>query len=620
MADKNFFETIGEGFKNFNLTTEVEEAITLLERYSTEMNKTFGQTKERLGEIMTVYADAIPRVTRLGGDVTDTFKTFNEIAKSTRRNVVANEESVARLFAASQVLNESVSEITDGFADVGVSFASIPDQLEDAVNYIRSIAGNTEQIMKNVTWNMDRLNRFQFEGGVVGLTKMAAQSSLLRFNMSETFQLADKVISPEGAVEVAAAFQRLGVTAGNLVDPFQLMNQSINDPQGLQDSLINVAKQFSYFDEKTKTFKINPQGVLMLREIESQTGVSAREMSKAAVAAGELERRLSKISQAGLNIEEDDKQYLANIAQMTKEGEYTVNLRSEFGEMVTKNLEDLTQTEFENLIKEQKSGGKTLEDVARNQLTTGNLILAEVRSIKETGLFGVAGSSILTDTMAGISRSLQNFMSPITQSITESGVRKDVDKAISETINITRDLYKQFKSGDLNLKDIGDAFEKATKGIENISDKFSEGALKAIKEGFNKVQDITSIEKKIIQIGQSFLAPEKIKDAKLEYLQKNFDKLDETSKKFLLGEKNADITKIDANTKLTDTISKQTTLTGQIDLKGNINVNITLPPDFTKLSETQQNQMFDKIFNSEELRNKITSVVSDTQIKKTGNK
>jgi hypothetical protein len=32
----------------------------------------------------------------------------------------------------------------------------------------------------------------------------------------------------------------LGVAAGNLVDPFALMNASINDPGALQDSLAEV--------------------------------------------------------------------------------------------------------------------------------------------------------------------------------------------------------------------------------------------------------------------------------------------------------------------------------------------------------------------------------------------
>jgi hypothetical protein len=213
------------------------------------------------------------------------------------------------LFAATKILGTSAKDLTESFARAGISLEQFPKQLESSIQYIQSIGGNTKQVINTVTSNLDQLNRFQFEGGVQGLTKMAAQASMLRFDMKETFAFAEKVLDPEGAVNMASAFQRLGVAAGNLVDPFQLMNQSINDPSGLQNSLADVSKQFTYFDEQTKTFKINPQGVLTLKEMEIQTKVSAKEMSKMGLAAAEADKRISAIGSAGLNIKEEDKQY-----------------------------------------------------------------------------------------------------------------------------------------------------------------------------------------------------------------------------------------------------------------------------------------------------------------------
>jgi hypothetical protein len=87
--------------------------------------------------------------------------------------------------------------------------------------------------MKDVSANMEKMNRYQFDGGVAGLAKMAAQASMLRFDMAQTFSFADRMLTPENAINMASAFQRLGVTAGNLVDPFVLMNESINDPTGV---------------------------------------------------------------------------------------------------------------------------------------------------------------------------------------------------------------------------------------------------------------------------------------------------------------------------------------------------------------------------------------------------
>ena len=200
--------------------------------------------------------------------------------------------------------------------------------------------------------------------------------------MKETFNFAEKVMDPEGAVNMASAFQRLGVSAGNLVDPFQLMNQSINDPSGLQNSLADVSKQFTYFDEKTKSFKINPQGVLTLREMEKAAGLTTGSLSKMGLAAAELDDRVSKISPNIVFENEEDKQYLANIAKM-KDGKYQVEVQDKKGEKIYKDLGEVTQEEMSKLIEEQKNGPKTLEAFAKDQMNVTEIISGNVKAIRD---------------------------------------------------------------------------------------------------------------------------------------------------------------------------------------------------------------------------------------------
>jgi hypothetical protein len=117
----------------------------------------------------------------------------------------------------------------------------------DDPQYIQSVGLNAKTVMGDVTNNMEQMNRFQFDGGVQGLAKMAAQSSMLKFDMKQTFAFADRVLDPECAINMAAAFQRLGVSVGNLTDPFALMNESINDPTGLQNSLARVGEKYTVY-------------------------------------------------------------------------------------------------------------------------------------------------------------------------------------------------------------------------------------------------------------------------------------------------------------------------------------------------------------------------------------
>jgi hypothetical protein len=549
---------------------------------SVEINKTFGQGQERLSEMMGAVSDAIPRITRLGGSVKDVQESISGIAEASRRNVIANTKDVEKLYAATQLIDGSAETLSNSFLDIGVGVGQIGEQLESSINYIKSIGGNTRAVMKDVTANMDQMNRFQFEGGVVGLTKMAAQASMLRFDMNQTFQLANDVLDPERAIEVAAAFQRLGVSAGDLADPFQLMNQSINDPSGLQNSLADVAKQFTYFDDKTKTFKINPQGVLTLKEMEAQTKVSAKEMMKMGLAAAELDQRLSAVNMAGLTIaNEEDKQYLANIATM-QDGKYKVTLE----DGTKKELAELTQPEFDKLLEQQKTGPKTLEEMTRDQLTIDKAMLSDVAAIREAVVQGLTSPRQIRQGIAGVQRVTKTVLGETSDAIKAKDFR-DVSEGF---LNALGGVAKDIKEGNKPLTDVlanglnrfGDTldtsqknFTEIFKGIgENISEKLGNQTVidSSAKSVVDKVVESyggkvsTSVSPITPSVGN-----------KSEMLQNN-----------------------------QNTVASQTT-NSKIDIGGKLEISVNAPAG---VSSGQLKQAFDTALNSNSFKDYIVRVAS----------
>lgn len=467
-STEQFGEDIGKQFKIDS--KDLLASSDALSQYSNEINKIFTQGRQRITELSTALADATPDVRRLGGDIGNVADIIGKVADESRRNVIATTEEVEKLYAASKVLGLGADTLTKAFLDTGKGIETIPKTLEESVQYIQSIGGNAKSVMQDVTRNMDQMNRYQFEGGVLGLTKMAAQASMLRFDMNQTFQLADKVLSPEGAIETAAAFQRLGASVGALADPFALMNASINDPGALQDSLVDVAKQFTYFDEKTKTFKINPQGVLTLKELQSQTGVSAAEMSKLGLAAAEADQRMSTLNSAGLNIKEEDKQYLANIAKMGEGGEYEVKLKNAAGEEQTRKLSEITQTEFEKLIKEQREGPKTMEDIARAQMSTSELIMGDVGAIRAKIVGGVVSAGQALQTREDV----RGAATAVTGGLSKMGETKDVRDETQSALRDLDALFKDLKNDDGKkaTEKFSEYLMKAGTQLDNMESKF----------------------------------------------------------------------------------------------------------------------------------------------------
>jgi len=469
-------ESFSYGGKGDDFKIDFIESQKALSEYSNRVLEAFTQTRARVYEIQTAIADSIPNVRRLGGDIKDVSEIIGQVAIASRRNVIATAEEVEQLYAINKVLGLGAETLSNSFLDVGLGIEKIPETLEKSMTYVQSIGGNAKTVIGDVQKNMEQMNRYQFEGGVQGLTKMAARASMLRFEMKETFALAEKVLDPEGAIEVAGAFQRLGVAAGNLVDPFQLMNMSINDPSGLQDSLADIAKQFTEFDAETKTFKINPQGVLTLREMEKAAGLSAGSLSKMGLAASELDQRLSAVDAAGLKIAtEEDKQYLANILKLQKDGKYTVTLES--GE--AKQLADLQQEDFNRLIDAQKNQPKGLEETAKASLRLDEILGNNVAAIKAA----VVGGVLTAPTMQNLNESIRTLSQKYVDRVSRDdkfstdsirtkaeAIFEDLDEDIKKiiekgTFSPDAILTELMAGSGLKLGDLGAELKKEVEGM-----------------------------------------------------------------------------------------------------------------------------------------------------------
>lgn len=440
----------------------LKNAQEALGQFSKSILQTFTQGRERIFELQRSLVDALPNIRRLGGDLSNVQSIISGVAESSRRNVVATTEQIEKLFVLEKLTGKSAKELSESFLNVGVGIESIPKALGDSIKYVQSIGGNSKQVFEDVSKNMEKMNRFQFEDGVLGLTKMAAQASMMRFDVGETLKLADEVLDPDRAIEVAGAFQRLGVAAGTLVDPFALMNASINDPSGLQDSLINVSKQFTYFDEKTNSFKINPQGVLTLREMEKAAGLTLGSLSKMGLAASELDERLSQISPSIRFENEEDKQYLANIGAMTKGGQYEVKFRDEKGAEQTRKLSEITQKEFDLLIKQQKDSNKPIEETAREQLTLQESINANIAAIKSA----VMGVSLTSDVAMDVTEGLKEVADAGARGAEKTMNLEQLRKTANDASGTLRDdLLEAIKEGKTSEAEI---FATLAEGAVNI--------------------------------------------------------------------------------------------------------------------------------------------------------
>jgi hypothetical protein len=515
-----------EALKGFTqIGTEIRLNLEQINALASQLNKQFGETRERIGQMEGGLRDVEPFFNTFGDTANEAAKIISQLSIETRKNVIASNESLKELLTISKVIGQEPERFVGPLTDVGIQFGNIQDNLEGSVDYIRSIGMNTQEIMKDALSNSEMMNRYNFEGGVMGLTKMAAQSAMLRVNMNATSALAEKVFDPEGAIQVASAMQRLGVNMGMLSDPFALMDATINDPAGLQKSIADVAASFTIFDEKTKSFKIDPGSIRKLREIATETGISYENLTKMGLAAANSGEIMKQLSFAG-NLSEEDKMYVANLAEM-KGGDYVIKVgKTEEGKDDFKKLSELSEDQLKATIEASKSAPKSMEDIARAQLSAGEIAAGNLTAIKNNLVGGIADTKGIRD--------LPELTRGLTETVAKS-LRDQLPKK-DQVTGVTDDIAKKFGTnlvdvlqGKKSFEDVGKEIVAGLKDkgiqaseymstlpkslMENLQKQVSEGSLantelgKKISESLKtadpdkKIKPITNVSQIGKQVG-----------------------------------------------------------------------------------------------------------------------
>lgn len=462
--DFNDFKNIGDVFKAYQNALNVKDTLNKIYDGINNINKSFGDSRLRAVEFSNAITDSAGSLVRVGASLDEIDTTIISIASGARRSVIETTETLTEIYAAAQLIGDQAdpARLVENFQSAGIAISQVGETVAESIGYVQTLGLNSRNIMSDVVSRMEYMNRFNFVDGVLGLTKMAAQASMLRFDMTKTAQFADSVMNPQGAIEMASAFQRLGVMAGDLVDPFVLMDKSINDPAGLQDSLINMTKQFTMFDEKTQSFKIAPGAQRQIKEIAEAAGITSAEFTKTALAAADMDRRLAQIN-LSIKGTEEEKMLVANMAKMGSgeyKGEYVVQIKDSEGKDQIKRLSELQNEDFQKLREIQESAPKTVEDIQRSQLGVMEGIQRDLAALPIQFAYALAGQSGTVRAAEALKRAGDDFSTAFyDKDVLGSG--EDTRKFFETMGGDFKNVLKSAMSGDV------DAIQKVAAKVED---------------------------------------------------------------------------------------------------------------------------------------------------------
>jgi len=460
----NFLADIENQLKTVFSIPEIEKQIR---QAQATLAGTFGATQKEIMGLRKELAIAAPEIVKLGGNFQDVVDLQKQVSVNLGTNTILAGETIQKLFAVQKAFNlttEVMGSAVLDFEKIGISAGVLSTKFETAANQARRIGVNTSAVFSMISQNLDNLNKFGFQNGVEGLTRMAARAAAMRIDMKEIFYFAEKVYSPEGAIETVAALQRMGAAVGDLADPFRLMYMAQEDVEGLLTSITKMSSKFAYFDEQSKEFKIFPQAKRDLREISTALGISQSTLNEMIMSQAKLQKMGGEIRLQ--NVSEEDRLLIAGLANMRSDGKYQIKVEGQ-----EKLVSELNSKDLELLKREPK----TLEDLAREQLTAQQTLVNLFRASLMTRASLVVGGTI-PDQFAQALKGAANVLSESTKPITspkniKSGLENQ-DLFFSQAKKIIEDLTSGTVTNAQALERTGKLIDKQLEGLAKLGNEF----------------------------------------------------------------------------------------------------------------------------------------------------
>ena len=473
------------------------EAFGQLDGLGTELQQSFGASKARLDEFRFSIAETSPELVKMGLSEKNAVTNFASIAKSLGTAASIGNEAIIEMSAAAKLTGQDVSTLSANFREVGVSIYDVGDQMKEVANYAKSVGLSVNAVSAGVVSNLGKMNLYNFEGGIKGLTSMAGQAARLGISMETVFKTTEDLMDPDKAITMSAALQRLGVTSSALLDPLKAMDLAQNDPAALQNEMVNISKEFTKFNKESGQMEIMPGAKRRLREVALAMGMTAEDLAKMSINASDFDRKMSQIEFPELAKDPQTKEMIASMAQL-KDGKATINVKNEqTGKVELKQVDQLTSKDIDSLKNSQDDSSKSIEQLAIDQLSELEQIKNYNAALIDSAKFGRATVPALSKLFYGLKGIEKSVASNTSNAVTTEGVRGTVG-SIAQPIEdaavglLKGDAAALTKAGTDLVVNIKNLTEDALGGLVKVSGNVIEDTKNILIENYGKNSETKS--------------------------------------------------------------------------------------------------------------------------------
>ena len=290
-------------------------------------------------------------------------KLQENYTKAVGRNVRLSNADQENMAAMRAIIGEGkTTEFATQFENFGLSMSSTAEHMGKMFADASKAGISFEKYSDNVKQNISIAQNYTFKDGLKGLESMAKKATAIKMDMQMVANLAQKVSTVEGAIDVGAKLQVLGGPFAQAADPLGMLNEGLNDIEGLQDRVTRMIGQLGSFDKSTGEVKVsafNKRRVAAAAEAMGMDYGKLMESVNANARRGEVEKQLSA-SVSASKLDDNMKELIKNNAEF-KNGKAGVSINGEW-----KSIDELGNGDYEALVAETQDQAADVKDIAKN--------------------------------------------------------------------------------------------------------------------------------------------------------------------------------------------------------------------------------------------------------------
>ena len=382
---------------------------------ASKFTKTLGGTKAAMDRIRKDTLDSVATGIGIKFNMSteELLKAQQDYLKGIGRNISIDDSARESMAAIARI---SADAGVDGlgmaaqFENFGISMEKTGDHMGKMFAQASKEGLSFQKYSDNVAKNIKIAQNYSFKDGIKGLESMAKKATAIKMDMQQIANFADKVSTVEGAIETSAKLQVLGGPFAALANPMEMLNEGLNDMEGLGDRVSKMLGSFGHLDKKTGEVTVSSFDKRRLRAYAEATGQdynSVMEQVHAQAKRGEIEKQIGSSAVAS-KFDKDMKELIMNTG-VIKDGKVGVNVNGKFKtldeikESDRETLKQQTQTESED-IKQIAMDLRSLVDLRSGAAKQKDAIQAEITSPLSRiskGLYKLLDYSLIAVTSLG---------------------------------------------------------------------------------------------------------------------------------------------------------------------------------------------------------------------------